>query len=49
MMAVREAPLSSLPFCQSSAGYSFLSWAAELVIPLPPEVAKGMTVLPEKS
>ena len=48
--AQAAAPLfTSLPRCQSAAGQMvFMRFSAPL-IPLPPEVAKGMTVLPEKS
>ena len=43
-MAVREAPLSSLPLCQLSAGYSFLSWAAEDILEVNEEGSEAAAV-----
>lgn len=42
-------PLHSRPACHPIWGYSALSCFTLPVIELPPEVANGMTVLPEKS
>ena len=43
-MAVLEAPLSSLPLCQLSAGYSFLSWAAEDILEVNEESSEAAAV-----
>ena len=41
--------LSSLPFFQLAWGQWDFRLRSAFSIPLPPEVAKGITVLPEKS
>lgn len=46
LMELSEASLSSLPSFQLISGYCFFSCATLWLIVLPPEVAKGITVLP---
>lgn len=47
--SLSETPFSILPFIQFALGQRGLSTSTVLPIPLPPEVAKGIIVLPEKS
>ena len=47
--ALSDAPFTTFPAFQSAFGQSFLSSSTVLPMPLPPEVAKGTTILPERS
>ena len=49
LISCSEAPVSMRPSFQSVPGHRGLSCSSVLPRPLPPEVAKGISVLPEKS